>query len=305
MTPERVEEEKPLTSALPVSVKSDDGKLATPIDFEILHTCIDIEDNNRTIRILTAKKEIKYLTVSHRIPNVHQAGLPPLPTGSWNYSQIKLSRNSNTPAFKKAKTLTFPSVTPLWHPDRIEYTSLHTAPTSSRTIKRGVELVTHPELNIPCIAKFAPMPWHTVLLTLETRNYHILHKHNINFPHDRPIGPAFLGHILEHGRAIGFLLEHVADARPATIADLDICREELGRLHALGYIHADVNRYNFLVARGSKKATLMDFASMRSAEGAEHYKNELEQLKMELGDEDSGKGKPDGDTVEWKYGAHL
>jgi hypothetical protein len=56
---------------------------------------------------------------------------------------------------------------------------------------------------------------------------------------DPGLAPRFLAHVAENGsssssRVIGFLLEHISDAREAGPADLVACRAALARLHALG-----------------------------------------------------------------------
>lgn len=59
----------------------------------------------------------------------------------------------------------------------------------------------------------------------ETTAYQWVSGHNI--------GPQFLGHLTEDGRVIGFLMEHIPNARHAGPQDLEICREVLSRLHDL------------------------------------------------------------------------
>lgn len=48
---------------------------------------------------------------------------------------------------------------------------------------------------------------------------------------------------------IGFVLEKLA-GRAAGVEDLGACQEVLGRLHGMGVVHGDVNRFNFLVGEG-------------------------------------------------------
>lgn len=43
--------------------------------------------------------------------------------------------------------------------------------------------------------------------------------------------------------------EKIPGARNAEPADLESCKAALGRFHALGFVHGDCNKYNFLVTR--------------------------------------------------------
>jgi RIO-like serine/threonine protein kinase len=83
--------------------------------------------------------------------------------------------------------------------------------------------------------------------------------HHSQHPNEPPIAPNFLGHLTENGITMGFLLQKV-DGEPACVNDLANCEAVLHRLHRLGMIHGDVNRYNFLVDRVSGSSVrLVDF----------------------------------------------
>lgn len=99
--------------------------------------------------------------------------------------------------------------------------------------------------------------------------------------------PKFLGHVTENSRVIGFILEHIDNARAAGPADLDICRRALMELHALGIKHGDVNRHNFLVKGDG--AYIIDFDAAEYCEDSEALVAELDLLPRELSD-CSGKG---------------
>lgn len=88
------------------------------------------------------------------------------------------------------------------------------------------------------IAKVARFPWEIQYIEAETNIYQLLQSSRI--------GPRFLGHIHEEGRVIGFLLEKV-EGRRVGIADLEICRRALQRLHGLGVVHGGIYRYNFII----------------------------------------------------------
>lgn len=98
--------------------------------------------------------------------------------------------------------------------------------------------------------------------------------------------PRFLGHVHENGRIMGFLLEKI-EGRPDSPQDLSVCETALGKLHGLGLVHGDVNRYNFLITE--KGAKLLDFERLLENASPESMRRELENLRVELADE-SGRG---------------
>lgn len=90
----------------------------------------------------------------------------------------------------------------------------------------------------------------------------------------------------EEGRTIGFLLEKV-EGRHATPDDLAACRTVVSRLHALGIVHGDLNKHNFLISRS--RVVLLDFESARRSEDKDAMEQELRNLERQLLDE-SGRG---------------
>lgn len=146
------------------------------------------------------------------------------------------------------------------------------------------EAVLHPILPITfqmpatVIAKIARFEWEIPRIERETRAYQLLENSGLT--------PRFLGHIHENGRIMGFLLEKI-EGRPASIQDLDICEAALGKLHKLGFLHGDVNRYNFLVVEGG--VTILDFERLQEKASWESMHKELGSLRLQL-TEDSGLG---------------
>ncbi len=59
--------------------------------------------------------------------------------------------------------------------------------------------------------------------------------------------PAFYGYVYEENqsRVIGFLMEYLC-GHPAGPADWEECRELLQGIRRIGFIHGDINRYNWL-----------------------------------------------------------
>ncbi|OOO05196.1 hypothetical protein OAory_01067120 [Aspergillus oryzae] len=54
------------------------------------------------------------------------------------------------------------------------------------------------------------------------------------------LAPRFLGHIHEHGRVVGFVLEKL-NGRHGGIEDLSVCQALLQHFRGLGWLHGDVN----------------------------------------------------------------
>lgn len=92
----------------------------------------------------------------------------------------------------------------------------------------------------------------------------------------------------EHGRVIGFILEKI-EGREAGIEDLVGCQAALKRLHDIGIVHGDVNRYNFVV-RGDGTVRLIDFESSWQDKAATAImRAEMESLGEQLVEE-TGRG---------------
>lgn len=66
------------------------------------------------------------------------------------------------------------------------------------------------------------------------------------------IVPRVLGHLTEVGRVMGILLERL-DGEFASADDLPACSSTIRRLHEIGLVHGNVNRYNFIVDKQSRQ----------------------------------------------------
>ncbi|KAI2973533.1 hypothetical protein CBS147323_2054 [Aspergillus niger] len=143
------------------------------------------------------------------------------------------------------------------------------------------EPISSPPLNedTTVIAKVARFEWEIPRLSQETSIYKQLQ--------DTGLAPRFFGHVHEHGRVIGFILERLK-GREAGIKDLPLCQSVLKRLHDIGILHGDVNRYNFIV-RGDA-VRLIDFERSQQSKGATTLMHaEMESLCEQLL-EDTGRG---------------
>ncbi|KAI1502184.1 alpha-galactosidase A [Biscogniauxia marginata] len=116
------------------------------------------------------------------------------------------------------------------------------------------------------IAKTARFEWELPHIEQETRAYQLLEGSRL--------APRFLAHVHENGRIVGVLLEKIEG--------------RCGKLHNLGLVHGDVNRYNFFVAEGGMK--LLDFERLWRNASPKSLSKELENLHAELVDE-SGRGR--------------
>lgn len=85
------------------------------------------------------------------------------------------------------------------------------------------------------------------------------------------IGPKCLGHLLEHGRPMGFILEYIPDARFAELDDLELCQTELARLHRIGYKHGDIASRDLLITNDNR-AILIDFATLNKRENEDELR---------------------------------
>lgn len=128
------------------------------------------------------------------------------------------------------------------------------------------------------VAKIARFEWEIPRIEQETRAYQLLEGSGLT--------PRFLGHVHENGRIMGFLLEKI-EGHHASLQDLGICETALGKLHGLGLLHGDVNRYNFLITEDGAK--LLDFERLLENASPDSMRREMEGLRVELADE-SGRG---------------
>lgn len=129
------------------------------------------------------------------------------------------------------------------------------------------------------VVKLARFPWEIWQLDYETQAYQWIQGHEI--------APAFLAHLTKEGRIIGFVMEHIVNARHAEPEDLPLCQETLRRLHRLGIKHGDVNKHNILVRDST--AILIDLDNTLRGQEADVLNEEFLSLDAELRDT-SGRG---------------
>ncbi|KAH7309028.1 alpha-galactosidase A precursor [Stachybotrys elegans] len=249
---------------------------------QVLQASIDPDDTS-DFRVLVDNKFVKYIVID---PGVYALDdmcfgpslislLPPLPSGVWNKARVSQHLDTGEPYFSEFSRVQLPGITKIWHSNQIDHLALR----EPRKLRSNVYEVTHPDFESPVIAKFARFEWEVPQLEVETTAYSWIEGHQI--------GPEFLGHLVEEGRVIGFLIARITNFHHATIEDFPLCQSALSRLHHVGIKHGDVNKHNLLIH--DEKATLIDFDLASRPASENQLKAELHQLQNELLDT-SGRG---------------
>jgi predicted Ser/Thr protein kinase len=249
----------------------------------LLGASVDPEGGESDLRLLVDGSLVKYITIDGGLYDCEDmcfgptlaSLLPPLQSGDWNQARISRDPATGAPRFTAVLKAALPGITQTWHPLRIDFLELR----MGRKLRTNLYEATCPRFTSTVIAKFARFPWEVPQLESETRAYEWIQGHDI--------GPAFLGHLLEEERVIGFIMARVSDFRHATVEDLPLCHSALARLHQLGIKHGDINKHNFLIHGG--KATLIDFDMASRYASADELADELRRLPGQLRDM-SGRG---------------
>ena len=152
-----------------------------------------------------------------------------------------------------------PTISGAWHPQNVDILSLK----KTKWYRSGVHEVLYQ--GRLAIMKHACFDWDLPRLENETWAYSIITRHHDQNPEAPPIAPKVLGHLTENGRIIGLLLEKV-EGRHASIGDLPKCKKVLHKLHSMGLVHGDINRYNFIVDQTSDRVVMVDFEHAEESE---------------------------------------
>jgi hypothetical protein len=210
--------------------------------------------------------------------------LPKFPEGPW--SRIKITRTCDATGqgtiALSATNEPLPEIQDTWHHNRVDVLSLE----QIKDLKSNVHEVLYN--GKPAISKIAAFEWDVPRLERETWAYSILDEHQ-RLTGDQ-ISPKVLGHLTECGRIIGLLLER-QEGRFASIEDLPDCEATVRKLHEIGLIHGDVNRYNFIVNKEQGGVTMVDFEHATAVFSEEDAEKEIQSLESEL-NEDTGRGGP-------------
>lgn len=247
---------------------------------------VDDDDSFESEYRVRIGNKVKYLTIS---PQTYDRDILSFPLQSlrdlpydeeWTVAHVSRDKTSGdlTTTFSSQA---FKGVNCQWHDTVVDCLVLEkveqlTAMTFEATSHSTLPLTLPSPATI--IAKIARFEWEIPRIEQETRAYQLLEGSGL--------APRFLGHIHENGRIMGFLLEKI-EGRSASIQDLSICEETLGKLHKMGCTHGDVNRYNFLVTEGRVK--LLDFECFIKDASPVSMREEMESLRTEI-TEESGRG---------------
>ncbi|KAK3681923.1 hypothetical protein LTR37_020766 [Vermiconidia calcicola] len=208
--------------------------------------------------------------------------LPSIFQGAW--TRARITRAATNELEVTTSTDQLPSIESVWHPEQIDVLSLKHV----KYHRSGVHQV-HYDGGKVVVAKTAQFDWDIPRLESETRVYHMLDQYERQNPNKCRITPRVLGHLTEGGRVMGILLEKL-EGRFASIDDLTACEEVLRKFHAVGLIHGDVNRYNFIVDDSDGSVKIIDFEHAEDFDDA-GAKSELESLTSQLSEE-TGRGGP-------------
>lgn len=238
-------------------------------------------DEEDDYRFLVNGKHVKYVTIeAGALPaEIHRSFepdllrvIPEFPPGDWTKGRISKDNRTGKPVFSSISMDKLPAVESVWHTTVVDHLELKTV----ARLRQNIRKVSHASFREPVIFKLANFPWEIPSVEAETRAYAWIQ--------DEDIGPRFLGHVSEGGRVVGFLIEDIDRASPATLDDLGACRMALARLHLLRIQHGDVNRNNFLVQRPGGKVTIIDFETARKCDEQERLQAESASLEESFKD---------------------
>ncbi|KAJ5219379.1 uncharacterized protein N7498_001478 [Penicillium cinerascens] len=252
----------------------------------ILSMEVDDDDSFESEYRLRIENQVKYLIISPGTFDRDTLSFPiqSLPNLPYNeeWTVARISRDESSGNIETSfSNRTLAGVKCQWHHTLVNCLELEK---TRQLTAMALEAVSHSLLPITLlspatiIAKIARFEWEIPRIEQETRAYQLLEGSGLT--------PRFLGHIHENGRIMGLLLEKI-EGRPASFQDLSICQAALEKLHGLGLVHGDVNRYNFLVTEGGVK--LVDFESLLENASPESMRKELNNVRVELAEE-SGRG---------------
>lgn len=240
---------------------------------------VDVDNDVESYYRLRIGDQIKYISVDSgtfhedilTFPPDLIDHLPKLPSGDWTRAHIcrKSDHLVVEPSNKPLK-----GVTTCWHHNLVDVQSL----VFEERVSSRVRVVKYNSKSV--ISKIARFEFEIPRIETETAIYQAIDGHGI--------GPAFLGHLVEHGRVMGFLIEKI-DGVNGEIGDLEACEFIVKRLHSLGIVHGDLNKYNFIV--GHTRTTLIDFENAIKNGSKDAMQKEFVCLTEQL-TEETGRGGP-------------
>lgn len=213
------------------------------------------------------------------IPYLFIPALPDLPSGDW----VRMSVEKDGQKFRTVTSNDpLDGIESVWHRELIDVLTLP----KDKVLNKCTYETTYQ--GKPAIMKIANFEYDVPQVENETSAYSMVGAYERNHPDEPPLTPKFLGHLAEHGRVIGFLLEK-REGRFASIDDIPVCRALVTQFHKAGLIHGDVNRYNFII--NDQEPTQSCMIDLEHWEPFDEGKAilELESLTSEL-TEETGRG---------------
>lgn len=240
------------------------------------------------------KQAIKYIRVEDgALPNgwrnpwnsLYQT-LPLLPSGIWNVADLCKPQEGSQLAYSNLRAIQWYHPVQPWHDTIVDYFDLDKElllPFMHAKNRRAdtLWLVRHVLFGSRLVLmKIAETPNDMETIAQETEVYHTIQGTSI--------APAFLGHIREEGRIVGFLVEYLDACTHPEGKDYDACRLALSNLHACGYLHGDIHTGNILVRPDGTAALLIDFEFSQRCDDKIKFEQELEELRQNLVPEQDG-----------------
>lgn len=241
---------------------------------------------NRSVKYITVKAGALDAESLDDMPLDFQNILPPLPWEETTWKSAYITRNAPSCQLEASlSSADLPSVETIWHPRMIDHLDIEG--TAYLTLLAQECKCKAPSESAPerMVAKMARFHWEIQYMEAETRMYQVL---DASRGRGRGIAPKFLGHIHEAGRVIGFLLEKITEGRNAEPGDLALCEAALRRFHALGFVHGDCNKYNFIICP-DRQVFLIDFDKAKACTDPARMEAEMASLKGQLA-EATGRG---------------
>ncbi len=225
---------------------------------EVLASQRQVASNGYSLRVLVndgEQKAIKYVFFDSKVlqtgvPTVSEQvsiDMPRLPLGEWSEAYIHLDSCLGTYRISNTTKTSHLERMDDWQPRKIDYLDFVKVETLQHD---RLQVVTHPEFDAPVLIKIASFPEEIPSLEREATAYRLLHGSGIT--------PEFLGHVMEGGRAIGFITEYIGEEPLARGRNMVSCLAALRHLHLKGIAHGDAHDGNCLI-RKDGSAVLIDF----------------------------------------------
>lgn len=235
----------------------------------------EVADYGHPLRVVVddgEQRAIKYVFLDSKVLQVGypigsesvSIDLPHLPPGDWNEAYIHVDGQTGTPSINDTTRSSRLELMENWHPRKIDYIEF----VNIETLQPDrMQVVTHPDFDVPVLIKIASFPWEIPSLEREATIYRLLHGSGAT--------PEFLGHVTEDGRAIGFITEYVRETPSIRSRSMQGCLTALRSLHQRGIAHGDAHDGNCLI-RDDGSSVLIDFELSVETWSYEEFERDLD-----------------------------